>query len=455
MATHSETLATWVAQLDPGEIPADVQSATRIFIADALAAAMSGSLTVSARLAAEFAMEHGGPPEATLIGHKRVSAIHAAFANSVMGRAETFDDVNELSGLHPGVAVVMTALAMAERQDSPGDRLIGAIVAGYELAVRTGAAVAPFHDRAGYHPTGTATCFGTAAAAAYLLGLDATQTLAALGLAGEQAGGFREYQVDGGLALSAFHAAKAAHSGILSALLASRGFPSPRDPLEGPHGFLRVMSPRYDPRALEEGLGEQYRIMTTALKPYPACRLVHGAVGATLRLIRTKPDFRVDDLRLLTIRTFRDALNHVDRPDFSTLLDAQFSIQFNVAVALQRGTVGLEDFEPDRLTDPATVALAQRIHVEHSPEIESDYPRLLPYEAVAELASGEVLRFRLDWPPGSPENPLSESEFWGKFESMASRALPDDRIRRIRDWVESLNRDSDPRSLGSLLAGDS
>ena len=77
------------------------------------------------------------------------------------------------SSLHPGVAMIPAALAVAEELQASPAALLGAIVAGYEVTMRVGNALNPASAYArGFHPTGVAGVFGATVAAGRLLGLD-------------------------------------------------------------------------------------------------------------------------------------------------------------------------------------------------------------------------------------------------------------------------------------------
>jgi 2-methylcitrate dehydratase PrpD len=66
-----------------------------------------------------------------------------------------------------------------------------------------------------------------AAATSKLLHLDENWTRTAFRLAADEACGFRQYQLDGNIANSAFHGSKAAENGMIAALLAKEGFVDP------------------------------------------------------------------------------------------------------------------------------------------------------------------------------------------------------------------------------------
>jgi 2-methylcitrate dehydratase PrpD len=73
---------------------------------------------------------------------------------------------------------------MAQQHGISGEKILEAIILGYEVSLRIGTAINPSHYLRGFHPTGTIATFGTAAAASKILGLNAEQVCNALGLAG-------------------------------------------------------------------------------------------------------------------------------------------------------------------------------------------------------------------------------------------------------------------------------
>src|SRR2546430_13836514 len=115
-----------------------------------------------------------------------------------MAHAIEMDDVTTESSLHPGVAVIPAALAVAEESGASPGAFLEAVVAGYEVTMRVGNALNPASAYArGFHPTGVAGVFGATMAAGRLLGLDVERLTHALGIAGTLASGSLEYLADG------------------------------------------------------------------------------------------------------------------------------------------------------------------------------------------------------------------------------------------------------------------
>ena len=136
---------------------------------------------------------------ATALGYgASFSPQYAALLNGCNFHALDFDDTHERASLHPGAPVLAAGLAAGERIGASGARLIAAIVAGYDVAVRVGLALDPAaHYARGFHPTATAGVFGATAAIALLHGDDPATLESAFGINLSQASGSLQFSVDG------------------------------------------------------------------------------------------------------------------------------------------------------------------------------------------------------------------------------------------------------------------
>jgi 2-methylcitrate dehydratase PrpD len=74
------------------------------------------------------------------------------------------------------------------------------------------------------------------------------------------------------------HPGWAAHSGVVAAQLASRGFQAPVTVLEGWFGLFatHVGMEAFDPERLSRGLGDEWETTRIAFKPYPVCHFSHA-----------------------------------------------------------------------------------------------------------------------------------------------------------------------------------
>src|SRR3546814_5730640 len=137
---------------------------------------------------------------------------------------------------HPGCPVISAALAAAEATNASGKALLHAIVVGYEISTRVGAAIQPAHYKY-FHTTGTVGCIGAAAAVAAIHAPgDAVVMQHAIATATTFASGLQQaFRSDA--MTKALHAGHAAAVGIRSGMAAACGVTGVPDILEGEVGF--------------------------------------------------------------------------------------------------------------------------------------------------------------------------------------------------------------------------
>ena len=154
-----------------------------------------------------------------MLGHSPPAPAHgdAALANGTAAHALDYDDMCFVSLAHPSAPLVAAALAAAEAAGASGRALLDAYVVGFEIEARLGRAMNPRHYQRGWHCTSTLGTIGAAAAAARLLGLDATARGHALAIAASEASGLKE---NFGTMVKPLHAGLAARNGVLAARLA-------------------------------------------------------------------------------------------------------------------------------------------------------------------------------------------------------------------------------------------
>ena len=103
----------------------------------------------------------------------------AALINGTAAHTVELDDIFRDGIYHPGAPTIAAALALAQASGASGEQFLRAVIVGYEISTRIGAAMGTAHYKY-WHNTGTIGSFGAAAAAATLLGLDATRFAHAL-----------------------------------------------------------------------------------------------------------------------------------------------------------------------------------------------------------------------------------------------------------------------------------
>jgi 2-methylcitrate dehydratase PrpD len=232
----------------------------RYLLLDHLAVTLRGSMLPSSLATYKMleTMNAFSNKGSTIFGRReRAEAAWAALANGVAAHGLDMDDVENRSSLHPGVVVFPAVLALSEQLASPPTDIYAAVVAGYEITLRVGAALDPAsaYER-GFHPTAICGALGAVAASARLLKLSPLQTEMALGIAGSMAAGSMAYLHEGAWT-KRLHPGWASHAGIIAARLAAAGFDGPIAILESRYGFLSAYSPNGNPDKLQRGANDE------------------------------------------------------------------------------------------------------------------------------------------------------------------------------------------------------
>ena len=407
--TPTAALAELAAHHRWDDLPADVRERVLFAVRDALACAVGGSQTDLAqihRAALGVAPAH----EATVVGvDERGAAPSAAYHNATAINAMDWDDTARHSG-HPGSVVVSAALAVAERQKATGPAFLAAVAAGYEVALRVGAACRP--SPAQYdlvHGSGSFLALASAVAAGRLLDLDAGGLARAMGIAGPlspvpSAGkfGFDEAQ----LSWIKDNVSWPAEAGVRAALLAAAGFPASRALLDGERGFWRmVASDRFDPDVLADpGV---FHVRDLAFKPYPCCRWLHATLDAAATVLAREDARDVAEIAGIRVESTRAVAAAFGNRRPPTMVDAQFSAPHAVA-ALVAGIPLVDWWRAEHRSSAPMLALMDRVEIAEDPELTAAYLRdgrnvnRLPARVRFRFAGGHEAVAFCDHPMGTP-----------------------------------------------------
>ncbi len=449
----SGQFAQYAANLRYDELPEDVKKLAHLVLLDTLGCAMAGAGTeevAQIRRAMTQANGSGTPGgDAMFWGtHDKAPLPLAALANGAAVHAREIDDFGGCA--HSGSVVIPAALGMAARVGASGRDLLTAIVIGYDIARRAmdgGGGYQAMKDR-GWHSTSTCGGFGAAAAAGRLLGLNAQRLQWALGYAGSNAGGTWAYIPEGAMS-KRVHPGFAAHTGIIAAYLAANDVTGPASIFEAPWGgyYPTYVPGVATPEAATRDLGSDFRIRLVGFKPYAACRGIHSSVDVMLDL-RRKHNVRAADVKQVTVRGSPTHMKQLAKQDVQTLLDAQMSLPYSIAVSLTSGGAMLDQYTPDALKRPDVRDLARRVHLKLEPSVANGDE---PYLDV-ELNDGRVLTDRVLIARGDSENPLSENELRAKFRTAAAATLDAAQIAQLEDTVMRAAGLADSREITALLA---
>jgi 2-methylcitrate dehydratase PrpD len=359
----TRALAEQARALRMADIPEGVRTWARQCVLDYVGCAIAGASDELVGILLAEMQEHGGKEVASVFGHSgRLPVSSAAIVNGAASHALDFDDVNLAMPGHPSVAILPALLALAEERGSSGADVLTAFVAGYELQCRIGRTIAPGHyDVLGFHATATVGSFGSAAACAHLLRLDAEKFAMALGIAGTQAAGLKSMF---GTMCKPLHAGKAAYHGLMAAKLAARGFTSRTDIIECGQGFAATHSPDFKPdRAFDTPPGGWW-IGNNLFKYHASCYMTHAAIESA-RKLREQHGFAPDQVERIDVRLEESCDRICNIPAPRTGLEAKFSLRLTTAMGLAGvDTSRLSTYSAEVAADPVLIGLRDKVSLD-------------------------------------------------------------------------------------------
>ncbi|UCH32675.1 MAG: MmgE/PrpD family protein [Candidatus Bathyarchaeota archaeon] len=431
-------IAKFATKLSFADLPSEVLEKVKMCVLDSIGVMIQASTSKIGKTIADFIRVKGGKPDATVICSKfKAPLADASMVNGALMEIPENQDGLRYGGIHQSSSVIPASLAMGEHMDASGRDFIAAVVLGYEVCGRIAAVTHPKQTLDGFVPVGTIGPFGAAAASGKLLMLNEESMISALGIAGFLAPISR---------LESFyktckplHGGQAASVGILAALLAAEGIKGSSEIIEG---YCKGMVGKPNLQRVTQNLGKKYEIMETYLKPYTSCRHTHGAIEATLKLVR-EFDLKPSDIEDVIVKIYNAAhrIVGIRYPNVnSSFVDVQFSIPYTVAAAITDRAVGLDQISEDRIKDPRIHELAKKVKTIEDPELTKIYPDKTA--AIVEITTEQEEKHfkRIDIPKGDPRNPLTWEEIKEKFRESALHSLNNEQIMEIEHTIMNLEK---------------
>lgn len=442
------------------DLSAEIVQQTKYLLLDYLGVTIAGARTESAQAVYSMLKDSYSlaPGPCTIIGTPaRSSPEHAALANGTASHSVELDDTHQAGSIHLGTVMFSVAIAISEiRPETDTEQFVAAVVAGYEVSARLAMALQPkLHYELGFHPTATCGVFGAAVTAARLLHLSGDQMLSSVGIAGSMAAGSLEFLSDGSWT-KRLHPGLAAQNGILAARLAAEGFRGPASILEGRDGFLSAYSRDAEFHLVNQNLGTTYEILRTSIKPHACCRYMQAPIDGLTELAIIN-DLHPEQISRVEIAVLEAGWPLVCEPrqrkySPSSIVDAQFSMPFAAALALNCRQAGLDQFTDENLKSAHLQRLMSKVVMVKDKRIEKNFPAEWPTRVKVQLTNGDEFEKVVRFPKGDPENPLSWQELTAKFKSLAMRTFSPSRCQEIVDSVKDMDRFTSLSALWKLMA---
>ena len=383
----TKTLAEFLVPLgrQPGSIPPEVMEKARVSLLNGYGIGLACYGTPYAEVAARAALAaHGEQTQgATLLADgRKTSLLGAALANSALFHGRAQEDAS--GAAHLGGILIPLLTAAAETRRMPLERLLPALIAGYEVGGLLESAYAAYTTPPGLR---SSTIYGAPAAAAassVALGLDVEQTAAALANAASFAGGILQSFADGTDEWR-YQLGMTAQNGWLAAELARAGSVSAPHAIEGKCGFVRAFARTdCDAPALAAQIGKTWFTHRVVFKPYPVCAFNQTPVNAALKL-RERLDGKTPRRIRVHMNPYETGYAGMDsKGPFHSVSSTLMSIPFCIANTLLHGAPTLRDMMV--YDDPDVAVLIARTDLVSDPGV-----AVLSCVIEADMENGETV----------------------------------------------------------------
>ena len=451
MPTIAEYVANYSAGLHYRDLPADTVHLLKRMIIDSIGCAIGGYTAEPSKIARDLAGDVVSRRPVTVIGSGQASSPDlATFANGVMIRYLDFNDgYTTLESGHPSDSIAAT-LAGAEMAGAGGRRLITATAVAYEAFCRFGDAFSLKYIGFDHVTNGA---IASAVGAARAMGLSEAQTEQALnlGITPNLALGQTRVGVLSHWKGCAY--ANASRNAVFAAMLAERGLTGPAPVFEGEHGFFAAVT--REPYALEPFGGDQgqpFKVHECSIKQFALGLYSQTVVEAALDARRQVPDFRIDQVEDVHIRTLQKAIDimagDAEKWHPQTRETADHSMPYATAIALTYNGLNQSHFGDAYINDPGIARLIDCTRIETSEEANRRVPEAMLCNLDLRMRDGntysaEVAHFR-----GHHRNPMTDGEVAAKFRNLCADLLTPAQTDELLTRLWNLEDESD---IGALL----
>jgi 2-methylcitrate dehydratase PrpD len=185
------------------------------------------------------------------------------------------------------------------------------------------------------------------------------------------------------------------------------------------------------------------------IKPYACCRHLQPAVEALMGLCRDE-NILPGEVTRIDVDTYRIAAEHA-HTGWDDFASAQLSFPYLIGLALRFRAVRLEHFAEQARRDPAAGAIADKLCVTATPEVDRLYPQLRPARVTVTTARGVFTR-HADEALGSRLVPLDDTGLQAKFDDLVGPVLTPTRATALGALLWDIEACPDVRAVVEAAA---
>jgi 2-methylcitrate dehydratase PrpD len=441
----TEQLVRFLVDTDYSQLSEAARERAKELVLDFARAALGGGTSPLGKIVLDRIKGVGARAEASVIGGKfRTTTAYAAYANAVLDHAPELEAVGTAG---PNISQDIAAvLALGEKLKTPGSKVIESIVVGFEIQARVwNGAIAAASSRGWVLPFNHV---GAVSSACKILDLDVETARAALGIALGNAGGvnpqenFSHYLQLGVPAFSAVQAAEYAANGVTGN----------SSMLEAPQGFCDQFAGQggADFSRMTRDLTGASAIVPpgTHIKKYPCCYLGHGAIEATLELVKDN-GISYEEIETVEVEVNKATQSMMQYSKPTNGHEARFSFEGVLGVAILDRAVWLPALTDSSVSSQRYRDARAKVKVIFHPEWSPGLDAAFHIPVTIRLQNGKVYSKEV----AKPTEP-SKDEVIRTYKELAQPILKKDEIDRSLDMILNLEKLEDVTQLMDILRAE-
>jgi len=459
MKQYTKILADYLSELKYEDIPAEVIERAKLVTLHTLGAAISAIRSKSGRDIVDISKTLGdGGRQATLIGDgSKVGVGNAVLANGTLADLLDWEDCSWTG--HPSAGAVPVGIAVAEAFNKSGKDYLTALVGGYDVYQRVAMAVQPspkrFEEGWGLH------CwqiFAPTSVAGKLMGIRGDKMNQLLGTAAHMTP----------VAINLIHSSFSdfyhfthgltAQLGVQNTLIVEKGISTLMGALEEDIGYWFGVSDQCDWDWYDKDLGKRHMIMELMMKNWPVNMWIQTPMDL-IHSLTCRYDIDPDKIKQIEVWPYIPERSE-DSPaeGYNSMVKAQFSIAFCIAMYLKGPTVGYDWLDEKYLTDPTILAMASKFKgvggeslISHNFDIfqQGSYPE---YGMKIIMEDGMEYEQTMRYPKGHPKNDYTRRECIDVFKLATGAVMSEEKQDALCDFVlNQLEYVEDMAAIGTLL----
>jgi len=441
-ATLVQQIAANVLGVSATTIPAEVVEHTKALILDSIGCALAAADESVFARASQVLAQLGGSADCTVIGSsRRVNLPQAVLLNGILIRALDLNDAYIGPGQmgHPSDNIAV-ALSVGEKFRASGLNVIASVALGYEIYCR----IQDIVPVRGTWDHTTASALAAPLIAGRLMGLNAEQLAHAAALSATHGNTLAVVRT-GQLANSKASAnALVASQAVLCSLFAAEGMTGSLGVIEHPRGLSTGMLAGAKLDLLAQRIGEQYRIMNSAIKAYPcigtAQTMVAGVLQARAGIADPAREVERIEVAMADIPIVSAQVADEQRRYPASRESADHSFYYLAAAALSDGEISEAQFAPGRWLQAEMTETMARVSIRTDASLNKHTPGSYPAVVKLILQSGESREVEVIFPKGHPNNRMSPAEVEDKFRACARDRVPPARQEKIIEKARELEK---------------